>query len=83
MVNKYYKKKKQRKALKRKKKHMKGTKIFLKNKKTKSANMLGKDIKNLPNKKKRKDITIIRNISKSYLSIEEVIIYLFITCELL
>ena len=62
---------------------MKGTKIFLKNKKTKSANMLGKDIKNLPNKKKRKDITIIRNISKSYLSIEEVITYLFITCELL
>ena len=57
---------------------MKGTKIFLNKKKTKSANMLGKDIKNLPNKKKRKDITIIRNISKSYLSIEEVIIYLFI-----
>ena len=77
MVNKYYKKKQ------RKKKHMKGTKIFLNKKKTKSANMLGKDIKNLPNKKKRKDITIIRNISKSYLSIEEVIIYLFITCALL
>ena len=57
---------------------MKGTKIFLNKKKTKSANMLGKDIKNLPNKKKRKDITIIRNISKRYLSIEEVIIYLFI-----
>ena len=61
---------------------MKGIKIFLKKKKTKNGNMLGKDIKNVLNKKKRKD-TIIWNVSKSYMSIEEVIIYLFITCELL
>ena len=53
---------------------MKYIKIFLKKKKTKSANMLEKDIKILLEKQKRKEISIIKKVSKRYLSIEEIII---------
>ena len=70
MVSKYHQKTK--KSFKNK--HAKGTKIFLMKKKTKSPNMLKKDIKILLKKKKKKGVTIIRNVSKSYLSIEEIII---------
>ena len=43
MTNNYYKKKRKKKSFK--KKHMKGTKIFLKKKKTKSVNTVVSDIK--------------------------------------
>ena len=69
MVNKFYQKHKKDS----KKKHVKDIKIFLKKKKTKSANMLKKDI-NILQKKKKKGFSIIRNVSRSYLSIEEFII---------
>ena len=68
MVNEYYQKTK--KSFK--KKHAIGTKIFLKKKKTKSANMFEKDIKVLLKKKKKKGVNIMKNVSKSYL--EEIII---------
>ena len=53
---------------------MKDVKIFLKKKKTKSANMVEKDIKILLKKKKKKGVSIINNVSKSYLSIEGIIV---------
>ena len=70
VVNKHYQKHKKDCE----KKHAKGTNIFLKKKNTKSANMLEKDIKILQKKEKKQDASIITNVSKSYLSIEEVII---------
>ena len=69
MLNKYYQKTKKT----FRKKHAKGTKIFKKKKKTKIANMIEKDIKILL-KKKKKGASIIKNVSKSYLSIEEIVI---------
>ena len=66
MVDEYYQKTKES----FRKKHVKGTKIFLKKKKTKNTNMLEKDIKVLLKKKKKKGVSIITNLSKSYLSIE-------------
>ena len=53
---------------------MKDIKIFLKKKKTKGKERSDKDIRTLLKKKKKKGISIIRNLSKSYLSIEEIII---------
>ena len=50
---------------------MKDTKIFLKKKKTKGEKRLEKDIKILLKKKKEKGVSIIRNVSRSYLRIEE------------
>ena len=41
------------------KKHVKSTKIFLKNKKTKGINMLGSDIEILPEKKKRRNVNMV------------------------
>ena len=69
MVNKYYENTK--KTFKNK--HAKDE-IILNKKKTKSANILEKDIKILLKKKKKKGISIIKNVSKSYLSIEEIIV---------
>ena len=51
-------------------KHVKDIKIFLK--KTKGKERPEKDIKILMKNKKKKGITIIRNVSRSYLSIEEI-----------
>ena len=56
------------------KKLMKDIKIFLKKKKVKHEKKLEKDIKILLKKKKKKGISIINNISRSCLSIEEIII---------
>ena len=70
MVSKYHQKTK--KSFKNK--HAKGTKIFLMKKKTKNPNMLKKYIKILLKKKKKKGVTIIKDVSKSYLIIEEIII---------
>ena len=70
MVNKYYQKLKERLQ----KKHVKYIKIFQKSKKTKGEERLEKDINILLKKKNKKDISIIRNVKKSYLSIEEIII---------
>ena len=64
MVKKYYQKHKERLQ----KKQIKDIKIFLKKKKTKGKKKLEKDIKTLL-KKKKKGVSIIRNISKSYLNI--------------
>ena len=50
----------------------KDIKIFLK-KKTKSEKRPGKDVKILLKKKKKIGISIIKNISRSYLSIEKII----------
>ena len=55
------------------KKHVKDMKIFVKKKKIKGVKRLGKDIKILLKKEKKKDVSIIRNIKRSYLSIKEVI----------
>ena len=67
MVNEYYQKTKKTFRKKHARMH-----FFLKKKKTKSANMFEKDIKVLLKKKKKKDVDIIKNVSKSYL--EEIII---------
>ena len=56
------------------KKHVKVIKIFLKKKETKSEKRLQKDTKILLNKEKKIGISIIRNGSKCYLSIEKIII---------
>ena len=53
--------------------HVKYIKIFLKKKKSKSQKMHEKDIKILL-KRKKKGVSIIRNVSRSYLSTEEIII---------
>ena len=70
MVNRFYQKFKGRL---RKGAH-KDIKIFLKKKKIKGGKRLEKDIKILLKKKKKKGISIINNISRSCLSIEEIII---------
>ena len=60
-----------------KKQHAKNIKIFLKKKKKKGEKRLEKDIKILLKKKKKKSIksiSVIRDINKSYLSMEEIII---------
>ena len=67
MVIKHYQK--LRKSFK--KKHAKGTN----RKKKKQTNILKRDIKMLLKKKEKKRISIIINVSKSYLRIEEIIIY--------
>ena len=56
------------------KKHVKGTKIFLKKKKTKGKKRPMEYIKVLLKKEKKKCVSIIRNVSRSYLVIEEIII---------
>ena len=70
MVNKHYQKKKKSFG----KKHVKYIKIFLKKKNAKGKKRPEKDIKILLKKKKKKGISIIRNVRRSYLSIEEIII---------
>ena len=58
-----------------KKKYVKDIKIFLKKKKTKGKKRPKRDIKTLlKKKKKKKSISIIMNISKIYLIIEEIVI---------
>ena len=59
-----------------KKKHAKDIKIFLKKKKTKSKKRPEKDIRILLKKKKKKGVRTIRNISRSYLSIEKIILHI-------
>ena len=44
-----------------KRKHVKGTKIFLKKKQTKSANMLVSNIEIFLKKKKKKSVNIVMN----------------------
>ena len=53
-------------------KHVKDIKIILKKSKTKGKERPEKDIKVLLKNKEEKGITIIRNVSRSYLSIEEI-----------
>ena len=53
-------------------KHVKDIKIILKKSKTKGKERPEKDIKVLLKNKEKKGITIIRNVSRSYLSIEEI-----------
>ena len=65
MVNKYYQKNKKSFG----KKHVKYIKISLKNKNTKGEQKPEKDIKILL-KKKKKGISIIKNVRTSYPSIE-------------
>ena len=48
--------------------------IHLKKKKIKGEKRLEKDIKNLLKKKKKICISIVRNVTRSYLTIKEVII---------
>ena len=55
-------------------KHVKDTKIFLKKKRMKAKKRPEKDIKILLKKKKKKSNSIIKNVKRSYLSIEEIII---------
>ena len=69
-VNKYYQKHKEDSE----KKHVKDIKIYLKKKKTKAKKRPEKDIKILLKKKAKKGISITGNVSRSYLSIEEIII---------
>ena len=57
-----------------KKKHGKDTKIFLKKKKRKGGKSFEKYIKILLKKKIKIVVSIIRNVTKNYLSIEEIII---------
>ena len=56
-----------------KKKHMKNIKIYQRKKKTKGKKSLRK-ISKLLKRKKKKCVSIIRNVSRSYLSMEEIII---------
>ena len=70
MTKRYYQKHKERSE----KKHVKYIKIFLQKKRAKGEKSPKKDIKILLKKKKKKGVSIIRNLSKSYLSIEEIII---------
>ena len=67
MVIKHYQK--SRKSFK--KKHVKGTN----RRKKKQKNILKKDIKMLLKKKEKKRVSIVINVSKSHLRIEEIIIY--------
>ena len=71
MANNYYQKRKERIQ---KKKPKKGTKIFVKKKKIKDEKGLENDIKILLQKKKKKLVSIIRNVRTSFLTIEEIII---------
>ena len=57
-----------------KKKHMNETKIFLKKEKVKYEKRLEKDITILLKKKKKKDLNIIWNVKRSYLTTEEITI---------
>ena len=70
MVNKYYQKHKeklQKEARERYQNHSE-------EEKTKGEKKLEKGLKILLKKKKKKGVSIIRNVSKRYLSIEEIII---------
>ena len=53
---------------------MKDIKIFLKKKKIKGEKRLEKGIKILQKKKKKNGVSIIRNVRRTYLTIEEIII---------
>ena len=66
MVNKYDQKHNE----KLRKKAFKNVKIFLKKKKKKGEKRPEKDIKVLLKKKKEKVVSIIRNVSRSYLGIK-------------
>ena len=57
-----------------KKKHAKDIKVFLKKKKTINKKRPKKGVKILLKKEKKKGISIIKKKSRSYLSIEEIII---------
>ena len=70
MISKYYQKNKEKLQKESRERYQN----LSEEKKTKSANFLEKDIKIVPKKKKKKGVSIIKNISKSYLSIEEIII---------
>ena len=70
MGNRYYQKIKKDSE----QKHMKDIKIFLKKKNIKGKKRLEKNIRRLLKKKKKKDINIIWNVRRSYLTIEEIII---------
>ena len=61
MINNYYQKSKSFE-----KKHMKGTKIFLKKNKTKSVNMLVCDIEIFLKKKKKRSINMVVNDTKIF-----------------
>ena len=55
-------------------KHMKYIKIFLKKKKKKEKKMPEQDIKMLLKNKKKKGLSITKNVSRSYLCIEKIVI---------
>ena len=63
MASKYYQKYKEKKLVK-------DIKIFLKKKKQKGKKRSQNDIKLLLKRKKKKGVSIIRNVSRSHLSIE-------------
>ena len=69
MVNKYYQKHKERLQKEARGRHQN----FLKKKNKKGEKRPEKDIKILLKRKKKKGVSIIKNVSRSYLNIEEVI----------
>ena len=70
MVNKHYQKHKERLWKEAQERY----ENLSKEEKTKGEKKLEKDIKLSLKKKKKKGVSIIRNLSRSYLSIEEIII---------
>ena len=69
MVNKYYQKHKERLQKEARERYQN----FLKKKNKKGKKRPEKDIKILLKRKKKKGVSIIKNVSRSYLNIEEVI----------
>ena len=69
MVNKYYQKHKERLQKEARGRYQN----FLKKKNKKGEKRPEKDIKILLKRKKKKGVSIIKNVSRSYLNIEEVI----------
>ena len=70
MTTNYYRKRKERLQ----QEHVKDNNFFLKKENTKDKKRSEKDIKILPKKKEEKGVSVIKNVSKIYLSIEEFII---------
>ena len=70
MTTNYYQKRKERLQ----QEHVKDNNFFMKKEKTKDKKGSEKDIKILPKKKEEKGVSVIKNVSKIYLSIEEFII---------
>ena len=56
------------------KEHVKDIMIFLKKKKIKGKKRIEKDIKILLKKENKKGVSIIKNLKRSYLTIEDIII---------